>query len=247
MIAGQFALLAEAATDPLENHHDQTGRALEVEETQTYLDDDLTIQSGMVAGEVPQEEERVLLDDHEIETETRNVKRRVASEWVADVDGEGWILAECTHTSDLEHEPDWPFNDFSRFAGPEIAPVRLKPWQFVRNQRDADREWSVEMTTYESNLNDTTIEWGHGALKSKATDADVGVALTTFWNDVHIRLVIYASGYLAIWEPDEMKPELLGRFIHEEIVPIATFADDAEVEEDQAAEQSTLEDSGAEA
>ncbi|AFO57036.1 MULTISPECIES: hypothetical protein [unclassified Natrinema] len=247
MIAGQLAFLAEAAAEPLENHHDQTGRALEVEETQTYLDEDLTIQSGMVAGEVPQEEERVLTDGHEIETETRNVKRRVASEWVADVDGEGWILAEQTHTSDLEHEPDWPFNDFSRFAGPEIAPVQLKPWEFVRNQRDADREWTVEMTTYESNLDDTTIEWGHGALKSKATDADVGVALTTFWNDVHVRLVIYSSGYLAIWEPGEMKPELLGRFIHEEIVPIATFDDDAEVEEDQEAEQSTFEDSGVKA
>ncbi|WP_226043437.1 hypothetical protein [Natrinema sp. DC36] len=246
MIAGQFALLAESAADPLENHHDQTGRALEVEETQTYLDD-LVIQSGLVAGEVPQEEERVLLDGHEIETETRKVTRKVASEWVADVDGEGWILAERTHTSDLDHEPDWPFNDFSRFAGPEIAPVRLKPWEFVRNQRDADRTWTVEMATHESNIDDVSIEWGHGALKSKAVNADVGVALTTHWRDQFVRLVIYSSGYLAIWEPAEMKPELLGRFIHEEIVPIATFDDEAEVEEKQEAEQKTLEDSGAEA
>ncbi|WP_226479126.1 hypothetical protein [Natrinema amylolyticum] len=247
MIAGQLAFLAEPAADPLESHHDQTGRALEVEETQTYLGDDLTIQSGLVAGEVPQEEERVLLDGHEIETETRKVTRRVASEWVADVDGEGWILAERTHSSDLDHEPDWPFNDFSRFAGPEIAPVRLKPWEFVRNQRDANREWTVEMATHESNLDDVSIEWGHGALKSKAVNADVGVALTTFWHETHIRLVIYASGYLAIWEPAEMPPEELGRFVDEEILPIATFADDVEVDEEQEAEQVTLEESGAEA
>ncbi|WP_226041538.1 hypothetical protein [Natrinema sp. DC36] len=246
MISGQLALLAEPAAEPLENHHDQTGRALEVEETQAYLDG-LTIQSGLVAGEVPQEEERVLIDGHEIETETRKVKRKVASEWVADVDGEGWILAEQTHTSDLEADPDWPFNEFSRFAGPEIAPVRLKPWEFIRNQRDADRTWNVEMVTQESNLDDVTIEWGHGALKSKATDADVGVAGTIFWNDIYIRLVIYASGYLAIWEPAEMKPELLGRFIHEEIVPVATFNDEAEVEEDESTDQASLEDSGAEA
>ena len=246
MIAGQLALLAEAAAEPLESSHDHTGRALEVEETHAYLDD-LVIQSGLVAGEVPKEEERVLLDGHEIETETRSVKRRVASEWVADVDGEGWILAEQTHTSDLEHEPDWPFNEFQHLAGAEIAPVRLKPWEFIRNQRDAGRTWNVEMTTHESNLDDTTIEWGHGALKSKAVNADIGVAGTVFWNDVHIRLVIYSSGYLAIWEPAEMKPELLGRFIHEEIVPIATFADEPEVEEDEEAEQKTLEDSGAEA
>ena len=246
MIAGQLALLAEPTVEPLESTHDQTGRALQVDETQTYLDE-LTIQSGLVAGEVPKEEERVLLDGHEIETETRNVKRRVASEWVADVDGEGWILAEQTHTSDLEADPDWPFNEFQHLARTEIAPVRLKPWEFIRNQRDAGRTWNVEMTTHESNLDDTTIEWGHGALKSKAVNADVGVAGTVFWRDAHVRLVIYQSGYLAIWEPAEMPPELLGRFIHEEIVPIATFADDVEVEEDETAEQQTLEDSGAEA
>ncbi|MFB1066463.1 hypothetical protein [Natrinema sp. H-ect4] len=218
----------------------------EVEETQTFLDD-LVIQSGLVAGEVPKEEELVLTDEHEIETESRTVSKTVASEWVADVDGRGWVLADRTHTSDLEHEPDWPFNEFSKLAGREIAPVRLKPWEFVRNQRDAGRTWTVEMTTHESNLDDTTIEWGNGALRSKAVNSDVGVALTTFWNNIHVRLVIYSSGYIAIWEPAEMKPEMLGRFLHEEIVPIATFDDEAEVEEKQEAEQKKLEESGAEA
>jgi hypothetical protein len=103
------------------------------------------------------------------------------------------------------------------------------------------------MATHESNLDDVTIEWGHGALKSKAVNADVGVALTTHWQGEFVRLVIYSSGYLALWEPEEMKSELLGRFIHEEIVPIATFDDEAKVEEEQEADQSTLEDSGAEA
>ncbi|AXR80986.1 hypothetical protein [Natrarchaeobaculum sulfurireducens] len=247
MIAGQLGFLSEPAAEPLENYHDQTGRAVHIENTNTYLDDELVIQSGMVAGDVPKQDERVLLDGHEIETETRKVSRRVASEFVADVDGEGWILAERTHSSDLDHEPDWPFNEFSKVAGPEIAPVRLKPWEFVRNQRDEDRTFTVEMATHESNLDDVSIEWGHGALKSKAVNADVGVALTTFWNDVHVRLVIYASGYLAIWEPSEMKPELLGRFIHDEIVPIATFEDDAEPQEEQGVEQSTLGDSGVDA
>ncbi|AXR78968.1 hypothetical protein [Natrarchaeobaculum sulfurireducens] len=247
MIAGQLGFLSEPASEPLENYHDQTGRAVHVEETQTYLDDELIIQSGMVAGDVPKQTERVLLDGHEIDTETRTVSRRVASKFVADVSGEGWVLAERTHSSDLEHEPDWPFNEFSKVTGPEISPVRLKPWEFVRTQRDEGRTFTVEMSTNESNLDDVSIEWGHGALKATAVNADVGVALTTFWNDVHIRLVIYASGYLAIWEPAEMKPELLGRFINEEIVPIATFDPAAEPEEKQGVEQSTLGDSGVDA
>ncbi|MDQ2052923.1 hypothetical protein RBH26_21000 [Natronolimnohabitans sp. A-GB9] len=246
MIAGQLAFLADPADEPLESTHQGNTRAIEVEETQTYLNDELVIQSGTVAGEVVKQDERVIIDGTTIETETRDVRRKVASEFVADVDSGGWILAERTHTSELEHEPDWPFNDISTQVGQEIAPVRLKPWEFVRNQRDEDRTFTVEMATSEHNLDDVSIEWGHGALKSKAVNADVGVALTTFWNDVHVRLVIYQSGYLAIWEPEEMQPELLGRFLDEEIVPIATFDDDPEVDEDQV-EQQTFEDSGVEA
>ncbi len=246
MIAGQLALLSEPAEEPLESTHDQTSRALEVEETQTYLDDELVIQSGTVAGEVVKQDERVLIDGTTIETEIRNVRRKVASKFVADVDGEGWILAERTHTSDLEHEPDWPFNEFQQLAKAEIAPVRLKPWEFVRRQRDEGRDWTVEMATRERNLDDVSIDWGT-AQKYDAVNADVGVALTTHWRDMFVRLVIYASGYLAIWEPDEMKPELLGRFLDEEIVPIATFADGVEIEETEEAEQVTIEDERVEA
>lgn len=247
MIAGQFGLLSEPADEHLKHYHDQTGRrALEVEDTQTYLDDDeLAIQCGQVAGDVTKQEERVTLDGHEIETETRDVSRRVASEWVADVDGEGWILAERTHSSDLEHEPPWPFNDFETYVGREIAPMYLKPWEFVRRQRDAGREYSIEMATKEYNSDDVKIDWGKDATKSVAENADVGVALTTFWNGVHVRLVIYASGYLAIWEPAEMNPKLLGKFITEEIVPIVHYGEDALEEETD--EQATLENEEARA
>ncbi|RQG93761.1 hypothetical protein [Natrarchaeobius oligotrophus] len=242
MIDGQLGLLAEAADEPLENYHDQTGRTLFVERTQTYLDDELTIQSGQIAGDVPKQDERVMTSGHEIDVETRTVSKTVASDWVADVDGDGWILAERTHASDLEHEPDWPFNEFQHLCRTEISPVRLKPWQFVRNQRDADRDYVVKMTTRESELEDVSIEWGKGALKKDAINADVGVALTTHWRDMFVELVLYSSGYLAIWDPGEMKPELLGRFIHDEIIPVSYLGDGAEIEETQQPHQTTLDD-----
>lgn len=241
MIAGQLALLNDPADEQLANYHDQTGRALEVEETQTYLNDDLTIQSGMIAGEVPKQDERVILDGHEITVEKRDVKRRVPSKWIADVDGKGWILAERTHSSDLEHEPDWPFNDFATRTGREISPVRFKPWEFVRHQRDEGRSWTVEMASREQNLDDVSINWGT-AQKHDAINADVGVALTTHWRDMFVEVCLYGSGYLAIWDPPEMKPELLGRFIDEEIIPISYFGDEAEIDEVQQPEQAPLED-----
>lgn len=240
MIAGQLALLQDPAAEPLANYHDSGYRALEVEETQTYLDDELTIQSGMIAGRVPSQREKVVTNGHEIEVEQVTTSEKVATEFVADVDDEGWILAERTHSSEEDHEPDWPFNDLSTRVGQAIDPMQLKPYEFVRNQRDADRDYTVEMASREYNMDDVSIEWGQGALKKDAIKSDVGVALTTHWRDQFVRLVIYGSGYLAIWEPAEMKPELLGRFIHEEIVPIAHYGED-EVEEDgEETDQETL-------
>lgn len=225
MIAGTFARLSEPADDPLENYYDSGYRALNVEQTQTYLGDDLTIQSGMIAGRAPSRVEKVITDGHEIDVETKKTTQKVATEWIADVDGKGWILAERTHSSDDENAPPWPFNDLEVRTGREIYPLRLKPWEFIRNQRDAGRTIDVEFVGREHGSDDVSIEWGKGATKASAEKADVGTALTVHWGDQFVRLVLYSSGYLAIWEPD-MAPSLLGRFIDEEIVPIAYVGDD---------------------
>lgn len=237
MIAGQLAFLAEPADDPLENYHDDGRRAVDVESAISYLDDELTVQHGMVAGRVPKQEERVTLAGHEIETEQRDVERTVASEWVADVTGGGWILAERTHSSDREDQPRWPFSDFQTRTGRRIEPVEFAPQEFVRRQRDQDRDYTIEMASREFNGDDVSIEWGSGALKKDAIKSDVGVALTTLWDGHFVRLVVYGSGYLAIWEPEEMAIEAVARFVHEEVAPIAHVPED-----DEETEQDTLED-----
>lgn len=225
MIAGTFARLDEPADEPLENFHDSGYRALHVKRTQTYLEDDLTIQSGLVSGRVPTRTEKVITDGHEISIEKKKTEEKVATKWVADVSGKGWILSERTHSSDLEHEPPWPFNDLEVRTGREIYPLRLKPWRFVRNQRDAGRQVDVEFVGREHASNDVSIEWGKGATGASAEKADIGAAMTVHWRGKFVRLVLYSSGYLAIWEPN-MVPSLLGRFIHEEIIPVSYVGDD---------------------
>jgi len=130
MIAGTIAMLTEAADDPLEDYHDSGQRAIDVEASHTYLDGH-RIQSGMVAGPVPEQTEQVTLDGSSIEVEQRDTRRLAASEFVADVDGAGWILAERTQPTDEEHRPPWPFTIFSTRLGYEIEPMGFDPTAFV--------------------------------------------------------------------------------------------------------------------
>ncbi|AFZ74598.1 hypothetical protein [Natronobacterium gregoryi] len=243
MIDGTLAFLDEPADEPLENYHD-THRALHVESAVSYLDDELTVQRGTVAGRVPKEEEIVSMNGHEIEVDRETRTRTVPSDWIADVSGGGWVVAERTHTPREQDEYldiDWPFTEFVKRTGIDIDHVGFSPAQFVRNQRDADRDYTIEMASREYNGDDVSIEWGQGALKKDAIKSDVGVALTTLWNGEFVRLVVYGSGYFAIWEPEEMQIEEFARFVDEEIVPIAhVLEDETEGGEDES-EQDTLE------
>ena len=247
MIDGKLAYLDETADEPLENYHD-THRALHVESAVTYLDDELTVQRGTVAGRVPKEEEIVSMDGHVVEIERETRTRTVASDFIADVQDGGWVVAERTHTprEDDEHlDVDWPFTEFVKRTGVEIDHVGLSPAEFVRNQRDADRDYTIEMASREFNGDDISIQWGQGAMQKDAIKSDVGVALTTLWNGEFVRLVVYGSGYFAVWEPEEMAIEQFARFVDEEIVPIARVLEDDEAEDET--EQDTLESERVEA
>ncbi|MFC6766048.1 hypothetical protein [Natrinema soli] len=247
MIDGKLAFLTETVDNPLENYHD-THRSLHVESAVSYLNDELTVQRGQVAGRVPKEEEIVNRDGHEIEVERETRTRTVASDWIADVTGGGWIVAERTHSArdqDDHLKVDWPFTEFVKRTGVEIDRVGLSPAEFVRNQRDADRDYTIEMASREFNGDDISIQWGQGAMQKDAIKSDVGVALTTLWNGEFVRLVVYGSGYFSIWEPEEMAIEQFARFVDEEIVPVAYVLEDDQ-EEDEA-EQQTLESERVEA
>lgn len=235
MIDGTLAFLRESASEPVANYND-THRAIEVESTISYLDDDLTVQRGQVAGRVPKQEEIVEMSGHEIEVDRETRKRTVASDWFADVQDGGWVVASRTHTppkNDEHYDVDWPFTEFVKHTGCNIDPVHISPGKFVRRQRDNDRDYTIEMASREFNGDDVSIQWGQGAMKKDAIKSDVGVALTTLWHGEFVRLVVYGSGFFAVWEPEDMSIETFARFVSEEIVPIAHALEDEEEESEQ--------------
>lgn len=236
---GALGFLADTADRPLEDRHEKGYRAIEVDGSYEYLDGH-RVQTGKVADRVPTMKEQVYLDGSTIEVEQETGSKLVASEWLADVQADGWILAERTYSSDEDYLPDWPFSYFGRTIGTEIRPMGIDVSAFVERQEEHGRSYEVEMTTTESMSDGVRVDWGRSASKQAATRANVGVALTTHWKSDFVRLVCYSSGYLAIWEPEQWSTEMVGRFVHEEIVPVAVELEDEEAADESETEQTEV-------
>lgn len=72
MWAGTLAILDEPADDPLETEIERGVGGIEVEESYQYLDGE-RVQSGIIAGRVPNHEERVHIA-HQVETAEAEVQ-----------------------------------------------------------------------------------------------------------------------------------------------------------------------------
>jgi hypothetical protein len=230
MIAGQIGMLSETVDEPIDNYHDSGQRAIDVDRSIQYLDGH-RLQSGMVAGRVRQHNEFVDVDSHSIERGREKREELVASEWLADVQQDGWIMADRTYTTEDDRLPPFPFSLFETRLGVEIQPMYFDVHQFVERQRDHERGMSVEMASIEgSESDDVRIDWGKSVSKDQALQSNVGTAMRVHWDDRFIRLVLYESGYTAIWSEKE-PTAVVGRFIHEELAPVAVT--EAELEEDE--------------
>jgi hypothetical protein len=229
MIAGALAKLSEPVDEPIDNYHDSGQRAVDVDSSIQYLDGH-RVQNGTVAGPVKQEEEIVDVTGHTIEVERRQRENIVASEWLADVEADGWIMADRTYTTEEDHRPPFPFSLFETRLGVEIQPMYFDVEAFVKRQREHDRSMAVEMASIEgSESEDVRIDWGKSVSVDQALQSNVGTAMQIHWRDRFIRLVIYESGYTALWSEEDVTP-VVGRFVHEELAPIAVT--EAELEED---------------
>jgi hypothetical protein len=236
MIAGTLALLEEPADEPLEDYHDSGRRAVDVDASHTYLDS-YRVQTGRIAGRVSTETERVIVDGSHVEIERRDTEETVATPFVADVTDDGWILAERTHSTDEEHRPPWPFSQFQVVTGANVTPMGLDVPAFVERQEREGRNVSIEMTSHErEHSGDTRINWERRNLE-QGKRANVGAALTVEWRGEFVRLVVYESGYTAIWEPENAAPSLVARFVHDELIPVAVPLDEDEGDEETTEQQ----------
>ena len=232
MIAGTLAFLDEPVDEPIQSRYDRGVRGIDVDVSISYLDG-RSVQTGVVAGRVTEQQEDILIGDDSIDINTKKSETMAAAEWVADVQDDGWILADRTHTTDDEHLPDWPFSQFQQALGVEMRPMGIDVQEFVKNQREAGRDFSAEMATQKgSESENVEINWGHKKVSNDdALQSNVGCALTVNWEGTFQRLVVYESGYAAIWSAEDISAKV-ARFVTEEIVPVAIPMHEVEQDSD---------------
>jgi len=236
MIAGTLALLDEPADETLSDYSDGGYTALEVDETQEYLDG-ATVQSGQVASLVEDSREEVYVTGHTIETERVDTQTHVATSWVADVTGAGFVLAESTEPDD----PPFPFNVIGARCNTDAEPASIDPNAFVQRQERNDRDLSTwysgskAETPEDDRPDDVNMGYGRDANPS---GGNIGVGFKTPWRGTTVRGVLFASGYIAIYAPSAWGPIQFARFVREEIIPVAHVPEP----EDDETEQTELPD-----
>jgi hypothetical protein len=234
MIAGTLALLEEPADETLDSYHDGGYTALDVAGTQEYLDD-AAVQSGKVAALVESTQEEIHLSGSDIDVERVETNERVVTDWVADTTDAGFVLAESTEPDD----PPFPFNVFQGRCNTDVVPAHIDPAAFVERQERRDRDVSTWFSgaryeTGENQANDVSMGYGRDANQA---GGNIGVGFETPWRGTTVRGVLYASGYVAIYNPSAWGPMQFARFVREEIVPVASVP-----EPEDEGEQSELPD-----
>ncbi|PSP80151.1 hypothetical protein BRC81_02880 [Halobacteriales archaeon QS_1_68_20] len=240
MIAGTLALLESPAEDPLETwSNDGSPPALDVRDTQQNLDGGSVVQHGVAAGRVTRT--RVDVDvapNGTILTTSDEVPQEVTSEWVADVTGSGLVVAESVYGSG---EFAFPFDVIA-------SQTNERPEQLAIDVESLGRSWEADE---EDGLLDTwmvgrddgegaRISYHQDAHPTDAREATIGLGFERDWRGTVARGVVYRSGYVAIWR--DWTHAVFCRFVEQELLPFAFVPED-----DEEAEQTTLDESGGDA
>lgn len=217
MQAGTIAILPEeTAAERLKSF--QNGlRALDVQKTLAYLDE-ARVQQGRVMDMVETQDEHVFVDGEAIEVEREDAEERVWTDWIADVTDAGFVAAERTTGSD----PTFPFDIFRARTGVVVEPAYVNVPAFADAQDDLD-VWLVgrkELDEDGLERQAVNMDYNDPTAAQLATDANVGLGFRTAWNSTMVRGVLYASGYLALYD-NGVGPIQFARFVREEVIPHA--------------------------
>lgn len=236
MIAGTLLQLATPCDDPLDSwYRNGDIPALDVERSQSALEGDHVVQSGVAGGTTEATEQRVTVGtDHTggplaIDVETDRVTTRVATDWVAEVQESGLIVPESVAG---DGEVDFPIDLFYHAAN-------AKPERLTVDVESLRSSWGArgelgDVWMSSRDANGTEIDY-HGAAR-EADPATIGLGFERPWSGTVAEGVVFESGYLAVYSMSDA-PEFI-RFVTDEILPYCHPRD-----EDDGDEQATLDES----
>ena len=225
MNAGTLGLLDEPAEERLYNHGGDVA-AIDVRDTQEYLDD-AAVQTGLAAAEVETRQTNVVVSGTSIDIDEYDARTMTHTEWVADVQS-GFVLAERTATG----EPPFPWGVLWSACGERVRTAEVDTTAFIDAPNDPD-VWFTGSDV--AGHDDVQMDYHASAHLGQTADApNIGVGFETSWQGRTMRGVVYASGYVAVYN-EAVGPVQFARFVREEILPHAAVPED-----DAVTQQATL-------
>lgn len=244
MIGGTLAQLDEPTDERLETDlRDRNG--IDVRDTQETLGANGIAQSGVAVGSIDTNEQHVEIlsnPDGErvgVHVEQESRRKRVVSDWVADVTGTGVIAAASTK----EQDPlAFPFDVLSARAGVDLEQLWLSLPDLV-TRWDGDGPGNAELVDVwlSGTADEDRTEMLYHDSADMSLETDLGLGFKIQWDGTYERGVAYESGYVALYTVDTA--DLFLRFINEEILPVAINASEVAGDDEDDAQQ-TLADQG---
>lgn len=226
MIAGTLCRM-QPADDRIESIRRSASEGIVVDGTQSYFDGG-EVQFGTAAGTIERTVENVTILNDPVHIETESVERYepVTAEWFGDPTGEGFLVASRTGRG----KHPFPFNLLAGSVNrlPELVTVDVDA---VLDELGSETKlWQYgEKEEYESDVNDVTIAYGERANDARSGGLygpNIGAGFKAPWRSTVVRGIVYASGYIAIFDPSTADETFAGRFVAEVVLPNAEPRED---------------------
>lgn len=223
MIGGTLARLAGSVDEPLEAATaDGDLPALALDEMQSTLDGDRTVQAGTAAERVSEDAPSVTIDvagDEVHLTESSSpVVHDFATGWVADVTDTGLFVPESVRG---DGPMAFPFDLIRRQTGTPVEVLGIEVLELFRSWQRAGvlaDTWMVG----EDDVDGTSITYHDDT--DDAMDPTIGVGFEREWSGSYVEGVIYRSGYVALYDVDSAVGFVT--FVESEVLPYAFVQDD---------------------
>lgn len=221
MHAGTLAKLDAPAEEPLESwaKHDDYPPALVVEQTQDSLGGDSVGQAGKAAARIETTGREVDVGKDSkgpfIDVERTNPVETFVSDWVADVTGEGIVLAGSVAADD-EQFP-FPFDLFTARTDQRCRRQAIDVetlGQAWANDGVLSDVWMAG-----DKVGDAVNIRYHNTRESDAQNVSIGLGFERTYEGSVARGIVYAKGYVAIWRDWPVSTFL--QFVADELLPYA--------------------------
>lgn len=221
MHAGTLALLDDPADEPLESwaKHDDFPPVLVVDQTQDSLSGDSVAQTGTVAARVSSTGKDIDVGRDSqgpfIDVQHTDTVETLVTDWVADVTGEGIVVAGSVAADD-EQFP-FPFDVFTARTDSRCRRQAIDIETLGRTWANDGVLSDVWMAG--DKVGDAVNIRYHNTRESDAQNVSIGLGFERTYEGSVARGIVYAGGYVAIWR--DWTAAKFCQFVADELLPFA--------------------------